>query len=185
MPVVCNITDETQVTEAAGIIRNQFGGAPDILVNNAGAFRLGRMDTIDRALFTESLMTNLMGPFLMVREFLGEMRERRRGHIVTIGSVADKFAFAENGPYAMSKFGLRAMHEVMLAELKGTGVKSTLISPSAVNTDLWDPIDTESGNAPFPKRAAMLPVDIVAGAVVFAVTQPPGVNVDELRLTSG
>ena len=66
------------------------------------------------------------------------MRERRRGHIVTIGSIADRVAFAENGAYAASKFGLRALHEVLRAELRGSGVRATLVSPGPVDTTLWD-----------------------------------------------
>ena len=110
------------------------------------------------------------------------MRERARGHIVTIGSIADRVAFPENGAYAASKFGLRGLHEVLRAELRGSGVRATLVSPGPVDTALWDEIDPD--NRPgFSPRASMLAADAVASAVVYAVTQPADVNVDELRLS--
>jgi len=75
---------------------------------------------------------NLVGPFLLVRSFLGEMKKKRSGHIVTIGSVADRTIYTGNAAYSAAKFGVRAIHEVLRAELRGTGVRATLISPAAV-----------------------------------------------------
>ncbi|MDQ3242453.1 MAG: SDR family NAD(P)-dependent oxidoreductase [Gemmatimonadota bacterium] len=87
--------------------------------------------------------------------------------------------------YAASKFGVRGLHEVPLAELRGSGVRASLISPSAVDTNLWDPIDTEAADSAFPARASMSSAAEVARAVMFAVTRPQGVNIDELRMSSG
>jgi NADP-dependent 3-hydroxy acid dehydrogenase YdfG len=110
------------------------------------------------------------------------MRERGAGHIVTIGSIADRMAFPENGAYAASKFGLRALHEVMRAELRGTGVRTSLVSPGPVDTALWDPVAPETRPG-FTQRAVMLSADAVADAVLFVVTRPAAVNIDELRLS--
>jgi NADP-dependent 3-hydroxy acid dehydrogenase YdfG len=110
------------------------------------------------------------------------MRARKRGHIVTIGSIADRVAFPENGAYAASKFGLRALHEVLRAELRGSGVRTTLVSPGPVDTSLWDAIDTET-RAGFTPRRQMLSTRAVADAVRYVVSQPDDVNVDELRLS--
>jgi NADP-dependent 3-hydroxy acid dehydrogenase YdfG len=101
---------------------------------------------------------------------------------VSIGSIADRVAFPENGAYAASKFGLRGLHQVLRAELAGSGVRATLVSPGPVDTALWNEVDPD--NRPgFTPRASMLRADAVAAAVLFAVSQPPDVNVDELRLS--
>ena len=136
----------------------------------------------DVADFDRTLTVNLASQFAIVREFMADMRTRGSGHIVTIGSIADHLAFAENAAYAASKFGVRAVHEVLRAELRGSGVRATLVSPGPTDTSIWDEIqpDTKPG---FTPRAKMLAPSAVAAAVRFAVTQPPGVNVDELRLT--
>jgi NADP-dependent 3-hydroxy acid dehydrogenase YdfG len=118
-----------------------------------------------------------------MHEFVGEMKARGSGHIVSIGSMGDRKIFPENAAYSAGKFGLRAMQEVARTELRGTGVRITVISPGSVDTALWDQIDTESGESGFPTRSEMLTPDAVGRAVIFAVTQPASVNVDELRLS--
>jgi len=179
----CDFSDSRSVDEATAEVSRLFGDAPDILVNNAGSFHLAPLHELPAVAFSESLQTNLVAPFILLRAFLARMRARASGHIVTIGSVADRSVFPDNGAYAASKHGLRAMHEVLLAELRGTGVRATLVSPSAVDTNLWDPIDTESGATPYPSRQSMLSPQAVARAVIFALEQPAGVNIDELRLS--
>jgi NADP-dependent 3-hydroxy acid dehydrogenase YdfG len=155
---------------------------PDIVVNNAGAFLVAPAHETSVDVFRETLEVNLTAPFGVVRAFLAGMRARRAGHVVTIGSIADRAAFPGNAAYAASKYGLRALHEVLRAELRGTGVRATLVSPGPVDTDLWDLVDPD--NTPgFTPRAQMLPADAVADAVHYAVTAPAAVNVDELRLS--
>jgi NADP-dependent 3-hydroxy acid dehydrogenase YdfG len=111
------------------------------------------------------------------------MKQRKTGHIVTIGSVADRSIFTGNAAYSAAKFGLRAVHEVMRAELRGSGVRATLISPSATDTEIWNSVVIEdSPGKPAAKRPMLSPEDVVA-AVLFALTQPERVNVDELRLS--
>jgi NADP-dependent 3-hydroxy acid dehydrogenase YdfG len=180
--VVCDVTDAAAVSHATESVVKSFGGAPDVLINNAGIFDLASIEDTSLAAFRRSLDVNLVAPFLVVHSFLTSMRTRATGHIVTIGSVADRHVFPENGAYAASKFGLRALHEVLRAELRGSGVRATLISPSAVDTPIWDAHspDTTPG---FTSRVNMLRPDAVAAAVVYAVTQPADVNVDELRLS--
>jgi len=109
------------------------------------------------------------------------MVERGSGHLVTIGSVADHVAFPGSTAYAASKFGLRGMHQVLAVELARSGVRTTLVSPGPVDTDLWDAVDPDSKPG-FTKRRDMLHAEDVAAAVVFAVTQPLRVDVREIHL---
>src|SRR5205807_1935193 len=81
-----------------------------------------------------AIEVNLVAPFRLIRALLPVMRLRGRGDIVNIGSIADHMAFPENAAYAASKHGLRALHDVMRAELRGTGVRVTLVSPGPVDT---------------------------------------------------
>ena len=180
--IACDVSDRAAVDVAAADARRALGRAPDILVNNAGAFALAQVDRMPTEEFERIIDVNLVAPFHLVRTFLPAMRERGTGHLVTIGSIADRVAFPENAAYAASKFGLRAMHEVMRAELRGTGVRTTLISPGPVDTPLWDPLSPETRPG-FTPRAAMLSADAVAEAILFAVTRAPAVNIDELRLS--
>ena len=179
--IQCDLSDREAVEQVVESIKTKHG-IPRILINNAGLFRIAPVERTSSADFEQALQVNLFAPFLFVRGFLGDMKQAREGHIVTIGSIADRVIFPDNSAYAASKFGARAMHEVLRAELKGSGVRATLVSPGPVNTELWNAVDTE--NTPgFTKRAEMLNPDAVAAAVEFAVTRPHEVNIDELRLS--
>lgn len=183
IPLVCDLTDDGALDAAAARITHTFGGAPDLLVNNAGFFSLATADATSLMDFRAALEVNLVAPFRFVRAFLPAMCQRASGHIVSIGSISDRVAFPENAAYSASKFGARGLHEVLRAELKGTGVRATLVSPAAVDTPLWDPVDPDSRPG-FTPRHAMLRPEAVAAAVLFCVSQPVDVNVDELRLSA-
>ena len=178
----CDVGDTDAARQAAGDLVDRFRGAPDIVVNNAGLFALARVDHTTVSAFHRMLDVNLVGPFVMLRELLPAMRARGRGHVVTIGSIADHRIFPENGAYSASKFGLRALHEVTRLELKGSGVRATLVSPGPVDTGIGDQVQPDERPG-FTRRREMLSPDAVAAAVLFAVTQPDDVNVDELRLS--
>ena len=181
-PMACDVSDERALRALVDRAGETFGGAPDLLVNSAGVFSLAPAHVADTADFEHALEVNLVGPFRLVRAFLPAMRERRSGHVVSIGSIADRVAMPENSGYAASKFGLRGFHEVLRAELAGTGVRTTLVSPGPVDTAMWDEVDPDERPG-FTPRSQMLQPDAVAAAVMYVVDQPPEVNVDEVRLS--
>jgi len=176
--VQCDLRDRAALAAGVEVVLNRIG-APDILVNNAGVFRVAPLEKLTPETIHESIALNLAAPLLLARALLPGMRERKSGHIVTIGSIADRKIFEGNSLYSATKFGARAMHEVLRAELKGSGVRATLVAPGSTDTSLWD----EAGEGDFPPRSAMLPAESVADAVLYAVTRDAGTNVDELRLT--
>jgi NADP-dependent 3-hydroxy acid dehydrogenase YdfG len=180
-PVAADVSDAASVDTLAAATREHLDGAPDIVVNAAGAFELAPLSETDPARFARLIAVNLTGPFLVIRAFLPAMLERGSGHVLTLGSVAGRQAFPMNGAYSASKFGVRGLHAVLDAELRGTGVRSSFIEPAATDTSLWDSIDRES-NPGLPARDAMLPAAAVADAVVFALTRSPGVGVRSIIL---
>jgi len=182
IPIRCDVANADDVTAAANRAASEFGDAPDIVVNNAGLFTLATVEHTELAVFRSALDINLIAPFLVARMFIERMRARRDGHIVTIGSIADRSVFPENAAYASSKYGVRALHEVLRAELRGSGVRTTLVSPAQVDTAMWNEVDPDSRPG-FTPRRDMLSARAVAEAVHYAVSQPAGVNVDELRIS--
>jgi NADP-dependent 3-hydroxy acid dehydrogenase YdfG len=182
LAVPCDVGDAGAVTAEAQAITAAFGGPPHILVNNAGLFLVGPIAELAAADFDSMMNVNLVAPFRFIRAFLPGMRAAKRGHVVTIGSVADRSAFPGNSGYSASKFGARAVHEVLRAETRGSGVRATLVSPSATDTEIWAGLAPEA-RTHFPKPADMLRAADVARAVCYAVTQPADVNVDELRIS--
>jgi NADP-dependent 3-hydroxy acid dehydrogenase YdfG len=180
--IPCDITDAAARQRSCDAIRAAVGGSPDILVNNAASFMLKPFDETSLTDFERMLQVNLVAHFAFTREFLPDMRSRRGGHIVTIGSIADKRALPGNAAYAATKFGLRGLHEVLREELRGSGVRATLVAPGRVDTDAWDEIAGGERPDSFP-RAEMLDPTAVAEAVRYAVTRPLEENIDELRLS--
>ena len=180
--LACDVRDTDTLTHALEQLPGRMGGPPEIIVNNAGAFLIAAAHETSVQAFSDTLATNLTAPFAVVRALLPAMRVAGHGHIVTIGSIADRATFTGNAAYAASKHGLRAFHEVLRDELRGTGVRASLVAPGPVDTDLWNPIDPDN-HAGFTPRAAMLSASAVADAVHFVLTASPDMNVDELRLS--
>lgn len=183
-PVVTDLTDDTATWLALDELQDAVGGAPDIVVNAAGIFGIQPFAETTVKSFDAHVAVNLRAPFLVTRALLPSMLERGSGLVVNIGSVAGRTAFPGNAAYSASKFGLRGFHEVLLQELKGTGVGASLIEPAATDTTLWDALDPDS-NPDLPDRAAMLHADDVAEAVIFVATRPSGVNIPLLQVERG
>lgn len=180
--IAADVTDPRSVEKATESIRSELG-VPDIIINNAGIFSVAVAEETSGEQFATMLNTNLVAPFLFVHAFLGEMKKRGSGDIISIGSIADRTIYSGNVAYSAAKFGLRAVHEVLRTELRGTGVRTSLISPAATNTDIWNDVTvTDPVTRPHSKRPMLEPTDVV-GAVMFALNQPPTVNIDELRLS--
>ncbi|MBA3260016.1 MAG: SDR family oxidoreductase, partial [Gemmatimonadales bacterium] len=176
----CDLTDPAQVESLAGRVAAE-PGMPEIVVSNAGGFLLKPLEATTPAEFELQTTVNLRSAFLVARAFLPAMRAAGRGSFVSVGSVADHAGFPENAAYAASKYGLRGLHETLVAEFRGSGVRLTLVSPGPVDTTIWDPFDPDHREG-FPPRAAMLRPADVAAAILFVVTRPLHVHIDWLRL---
>jgi NAD(P)-dependent dehydrogenase (short-subunit alcohol dehydrogenase family) len=180
-PITGDVSSNGSVEAIAARLTELIGGSPDVLVNSAGAFALASIVDTEPETFDRQLAANLRGPFLMTRAVLPGMLARGSGHIVNVGSIAGRLPFAGNAAYSASKYGLRGLHEVLSVEVRGTGIRTTLIEPAATDTSLWDPVDPD-GRADLPSRAQMLRADQVARAILFAIDQPPEVEISLLAL---
>lgn len=176
----CDLSDAAQVDRTIARVIADLG-VPEIVVNNAGNFFIKPIADTTAEDFAGSIAVNLSAPFFVVRAVLPKMIERGRGHFVTLGSIADHVALPGSGAYAAGKFGVRGLHEVLAAEIAGTGLRATLVSPGPVDTEMWDAVDPDARPG-FTRRADMMHAEDVAAAVLFAVTQPERVQVTEIRL---
>ena len=175
-----DLTEAEQVERLASTVESDHG-VPEIVVSNAGGFLLRPLEDTSAADFEGQIAVNLRAAFLVARAFLPAMRRAGRGTFISIGSVADHIGFPENAAYAAGKYGVRGLHETLVAEFRGSGVRLTLISPGPTDTSVWDPFDPDRRDG-FPPRSAMLRPEDVADAIVFVATRPPRVHLDWLRL---
>lgn len=161
-------------------VRERFA-LPEVVVSNAGSFMMAPLEESSDALLREQLAINLEAPFAIARSFLPAMRLRGHGTHVLVGSVADWRAFPENAAYAASKFGARGLHEVLLEEMRGSGVRCTLVSPGPTDTAIWDPLEPDA-RGDLPDRAEMLRPSDVADAILYAALAPRNVQIEVIRL---
>jgi NAD(P)-dependent dehydrogenase (short-subunit alcohol dehydrogenase family) len=129
-----DVADQTSVSAAVAAAQARFG-AIDVLVNNAGfgyvtAIEEGDEDAV-RALFD----VNFFGALRMVKAVLPDMRRRRQGRIIQIGSLAGRISNPATGYYSSSKFALEAMSEALAREVAPLGIKVTSIAPGMFRTD--------------------------------------------------
>ena len=173
-----DVTSEVEVELARAEVELD---ALTVLVNAAGVFDLAAVTQTSGELLRRNLETNLVGTINVTRAFLPGMLAARSGLVINVGSVAGWRAFPENAAYAASKHGLRGFHDVLLEEIRGTGVRACLIEPGAVDTPIWDPLDPDA--APhLPNREQMLRAEDVAQAAGFVAGLPGEVAVPLLRI---
>lgn len=176
----CDVTSPEEVARAVQTVKAELG-VPDIVVSNAGLFIIKPLAETSPTDFLQSIATNLTGPFLIAHALVPEMVRRGSGHLVTIGSSSDRIAYPWNTAYGASKHGVRGLHEVIALEVARTGVRTTLVSPGRVDTEMWDSVDPAL-RPDAAGRNAMMRAEDVADAVLWAVTRPVRVDVTEIQM---
>jgi 3-hydroxy acid dehydrogenase/malonic semialdehyde reductase len=180
VPVELDVTDPASCERFVQRAVNELGGI-DILVNAAG-LALGRDPFDDSSEADEHtvLETNVNGLIRMTRLCLPHLRDG--GHIVNLGSVAGRQAYEKGALYITSKFAVRGFTYALREDLLGRPIHITTVDPGLVETDFSRVRfrgDEEAAEKVYQGVEAMKPEDI-AECVLFAVTRPAHVNVDEL-----
>ncbi|GAA4567938.1 SDR family NAD(P)-dependent oxidoreductase [Planotetraspora kaengkrachanensis] len=178
-----DVTDQESVRAAAAETVERFG-ALDVLVNNAGVMLSGPIEGADTTEWTRMVETNLLGSMYMVHAALPHLLERK-GTVVQVSSTSGRTASANSGVYAATKFGVTAFSESLRQEVTARGVRVVVVEPGFVATELAGHITDPTMQAAAQKMAASMrtlqPEDI-AGAVLYAVTQPEHVAVNEILI---
>ncbi|HEY9735000.1 MAG TPA: SDR family oxidoreductase, partial [Trichocoleus sp.] len=123
-------------------------GPVDVLVNSAGMGYTGPLATTSLQDWQQVMDLNLTSVLQCIQAVLPDMRQRQRGTIVNIASIAGKSAFPDWGAYSVSKAGLMALSRILAVEERAHGIRVVTISPGAVNTPIWD---TETVQADFDR----------------------------------
>ena len=167
--VACDVTnwdDQRRLVERA----LQAFGRIDVAFANAGLSLgsqfVGGDDTPDE--WQQMILTNVYGAAATARLVLPELI-KQRGHLLLTGSVAGRISSPGN-LYSATKWAVTAMGQNIRLQVVGTGVRVTLIEPGRVDTAFWSKRPT----------TPMLSADDVAQAVMYAVSQPPHVDVNEI-----
>ncbi len=162
--VPADISDPDSVEHAVNEIEAELGPI-DIIVNNAGAGAYGAFVDESPETFERLLATNYLGGVHVTRAVLPGMISRRRGHIVTVGSVAGRIGAPFEAAYAATKFAQTGLSEALAVELSGVGVGVTLVNPGLVETDFFAARGHEYHRS-FPRKIS---AERVAKATIKAV----------------
>jgi len=155
-----DLTGEDGVARVA-----DWAGPVDVLVNNAGAGWAGRLADMDEVRIDDLVALNLRAPMRLTRALLPGMLARGRGRVVNVASVAAHVGPRNEAVYAATKWGLAGFTESLRAELAGSGVGVTLVSPGVVRTAFFERQGTPYART-FPRP---IPPERVARATVGAV----------------
>ncbi len=181
-PLVMDVRDRAGIEKLAQEHSELFGQV-EVLINNAGLAK-GR-DVIQNGKPEDwDLMidTNLKGLLYVTRTFLPSMIQKKRGHIVNIGSVAGQWVYQNGNVYCASKFGVKALSESLRYDLHGSGVRVTEISPGMVKTEFSQVRfegDQEKADAIYAGKTPLTAEDI-ADTVLWCVQRPAHVNIQEV-----
>ena len=176
-----DVTDPESCAQFVERAVDELGGRLDVLVNAAG-LALGR-DPFDESSEEDErtvIETNVNGLIRITRLALPHLREG--GHIVNIGSVAGRQAYPNAALYVAAKFAVRGFTYALREDLLGRPIRITTVDPGLVETEFSMVRfrgDEATASAVYEGVEAMQPDDI-AECILFALTRPPHVNVDEL-----
>jgi NADP-dependent 3-hydroxy acid dehydrogenase YdfG len=182
--VECDVTDESQAHNLVQRAVDEFGRI-DILVNNAGVMLLS---TVGKGLsdqWRQMFEVNVMGLLYATDAAIGIMKEQGSGHLVNVSSVAGrKVTRSSNGVYAGTKFAVNAISEGLRQELLEDNIRVTIVEPGAVATELPDHITDEDARESVSGLMTLerLQAEDIANAIVYTVTQPDRVSVNEILI---
>ncbi|MGO4458158.1 SDR family oxidoreductase [Streptomyces sp. M-16] len=174
--------DVTDAQDTRAFVDAALGayGRLDALVNNAGLMPLSPLDALRTEEWDRMLDVNVRGVLHGIAAALPPMRAQGGGHIVNIASVGAYEVSPTAAVYCATKFAVRAISEGLRQESAG-GIRVTLVSPGVTESELADTIgDPVAREAMKAYRAVALPASAVAGAIAYALAQPPEVDVNEL-----
>ncbi|BAZ19845.1 short-chain dehydrogenase/reductase SDR [Kalymmatonema gypsitolerans NIES-4073] len=184
LPIVADITDQTQANNLVQKTKAEFGRV-DILVNNAGVAYLGEIDGGNTSEWRRMIDINVLGLLYTTHAVLPILKEQGVGHIVNISSVAGRTVRAGVGVYNLTKWGVNAFSEALRQEVYKHNIRVTIIEPGLVDTEInnhiTDPVARQTSEE---RRKSLTPLqsEDIAAAIVYAVTQPQHVNVNEILI---
>ncbi|MBD2498002.1 SDR family NAD(P)-dependent oxidoreductase [Nostoc sp. FACHB-280] len=184
LPIVTDVTDETQVQNLVEKAIAAWGKV-DILVNNAGIAVIGEIDGGNTANWRRMIDINVLGVLYATHSVLPILKAQNSGHIVNISSVAGRTARAGIGIYNATKWGVNGFSEALRQEVYQHNIRVTIIEPGLVDTEINDLIDdpiAKQRSEERRKTVTPLESEDIAAAIVYAVTQPPRVNVNEILI---
>lgn len=159
-------------------------GRIDAIYNNAGVMPTANLSEVHRDEWRQMLDINIIGVLNGIAAVLPIMKKQKSGHIITTDSVAGHVVYPGSAVYCGTKFAVRAIMEGLRQEERENNIRSTIISPGMVNTELYKTISDPKTRESLQQAAAIpgvgLTPDQIADAVAYAISTPETVAVSEI-----
>ena len=179
--VITDVTKPDQVKNLVDTAVKQFGHV-DVMLNNAGVMPQSPLERLKIDEWDRLIDVNIKGVLYGIAAVLPHMKQQQSGHIINVSSVAGHKIRAGAVVYAATKHAVRALSEGLRLEVKPYNIRTTIISPGAVATELADSIIEPDISATVRKfyETTAIPADSFARAIAFAISQPDDVDINEI-----
>ncbi|CAB3745918.1 SDR family oxidoreductase [Paraburkholderia solisilvae] len=181
LAVATDVTKAAQVQRLVDSAVEHFGHV-DAIINNAGLMPHSPLERCKIEDWDRMIDVNIKGVLYGIAAVLPHMTQRKAGHVINVSSVAGHKVRPGSTVYSASKHAVRVISEGLRQEVKPYGIRTTVISPGSVDTELPDsatePDVRETIRASYASLA--IPPDSFARAVLYAMTQPDDVDINEI-----
>lgn len=181
LAVVTDVTNLDQVKQLVETAAQAFGRI-DVMINNAGLMQQSPLERFKTDEWDNMIDVNIKGVLYGIAAALPFMQKQKSGHFINVSSVAGHKVTPAGTVYCATKHAVRVISEGLRQEVKPYNIRTTIISPGAVATELPDHIsesDIAAGMKEFYDDYA-IPADSFARAVVYAMSQPEDVDINEI-----
>ena len=177
-------TDVTRREQVKALVDSavQTYGRIDVMINNAGLMPQAPLERLKVDEWDRMIDVNIKGVLYGIAAALPHMQRQKAGHFINVSSVAGHRVGPGFAVYAATKYAVRALSEGLRQEVKPYNIRTTVISPGAVATELPDSVtdpDASKRIRTFYEQVAV-PADSFARAVAFAMSQPEDVDINEI-----
>jgi len=181
LAVATDVTDRQQVKALVDKAVETFGRV-DVMLNNAGLMPLAPLEALKTDEWDQMIDVNFKGVLNGIAAALPHMKKQKSGHFINVSSVYGHKLGPDATVYCATKFAVRALSEGLRQEVKPYNIRTTVISPGAVATELLEHISDEEIQAEtkgFVEKIAVPPATF-ARMVAFAINEPDDVDVNEI-----
>ena len=184
LAIPTDVTDYDRVKKLVDAAVQAYGRI-DVMINNAGLMPQSPLERLKIDDWNQMIDVNIKGVLYGIAAALPHMKAQKSGHIINVSSVAGHKVHPNSAVYAATKHAVRAISEGLRMEVKPYNIRTTVISPGAVDTELPNSV-TEPDIAEIVRKAheRAIPADTFARAVAYAMSQPEDVDINEILFRS-
>jgi NADP-dependent 3-hydroxy acid dehydrogenase YdfG len=181
MALVTDVTERAQVAKLVEAAVKTHGRI-DVMINNAGLMPQSLLERLKVDEWDRMIDVNIKGVLYGIAAALPHMKQQKSGHFINVSSVAGHKVGPGSAVYAATKHAVRALSEGLRQEVKPYNIRTTVISPGAVASELPDSATDPDAAARLHKFYAeiAIPAGSFARAVAFAISQPEDVDINEI-----